>query len=191
MNKYFAVLALLLLAPSMMYEIHIHSGETDMIHSVIQTVAQSTEQSAQPTHEIQVRDSAGDLLIQRNLMIPSARTECDLEGLCQEVLGVSSLVYVPYQSRGAVLSIQNLQTNVAVEQSMVHLSNYCGNGICNPPDDALTCPEDCLLQATTSEQADSHTLLWGALIGLILFLLVLLVIKFRKKPAAPQYVSEY
>ena len=172
------LIAVMCIAASPVYEIDFDVN-TQTISRVSLALASLPDEWRPAPHSIEVLGARGEVLTQRPVLLTP---EC-LFGDCTDVM----IIHVPYHNRGVELVIRG-DTDV-LRYDVRRYNNYCGDGVCSVGDTASSCPEDCLIRI--EEQADSHTLLWGALIGLILFLLVLLVIKFRKKPAAPQYVSEY
>ncbi len=178
---------LLLLSPvlAQVYEVEVRIDEELYITSVNTTVgaANPAVPGDRISHAVLISDQAGQILVQENYFISDSITMCT-EDTCETLnQAPDTLLYVPYSPRGELLTIQDLNTGQEVTRTITHLSNYCGNNVCNLGDTASSCPEDCLSTIYYFEQESSLNWLWIA--GLVVLLLLLLLFVMRRKPASP------
>lgn len=183
------VLGLVAMMPIDTYEFTLYSHPDFQARNLVQSFGhpETWRFVPYPQFTIEVLDAQGRVRYVQNESVSDIISFSCPDETCDNsirLLGeASKQVMLPRHPLGHTLRITKLSTGEVLTLDIYGFSEYCGNGRCEPSEDALTCPEDCLI-VIEEQQAErrGNSLLILLAFSLVLIVLILLLVKRRKKP---------
>ena len=128
--------------------------------------------STNPTHQISILDVFEDIVYKKNYSVQEYISYTCLEEDCEDTIHYLAepeiQASLPYYSNAKEIVVQELSSDQELRIDVTHLSNYCGNGICNRGHNDRTCPQDCLIILPEENQPNRQGLLYWILAASVL-----------------------